>query len=116
MDIDGSGVNGFMSEEGLDGKKIGAVFIKVCAEGMAEGMTGQPVRPAEALLMSSDVAGDIESVDRTFTAVDFREEPVSGTIIGIPVLSEDIEGVLRKDGITVGTVLAMRDMDAHIFS
>ena len=116
MDIDGGGVKRFMSEERLDGKKVGAVFIEVRAEGMTEGMAGQPVGPAKALLMGIDMAGNIEGVNRPLAAVDFREKPVSRTIIGIPVLSEDIEGVLRKDGITVGPVFAMADMDAHIFS
>ena len=60
MDIDGGGVKRFMSEECLDGKKIGAVFIKVRAESMAERVAGDPVRPAEALLMSIDMAGDIK--------------------------------------------------------
>ena len=66
--------------------------------------------------MSMDMAGDIEGINRFLAAIDFREKPAGRTIIGIPVLSEDVESVLGKDGITVGSVLSMRDMDAHIFT
>lgn len=45
-----------MSKQGLNGKQIDPIFIEVGAEGMPEGMTGQPLIPAKAAFMFMDVS------------------------------------------------------------
>jgi hypothetical protein len=52
MDIDHGGVQGLVAHEMLDCEKVGTVLIKVGAEGMAEGMAGDAVLPAETLFMA----------------------------------------------------------------
>lgn len=47
MDIDRGGIQGFMSKQGLNGKQVCAILIKVCAKGMPERVTGEMVRPPE---------------------------------------------------------------------
>jgi len=52
MDINHGGIQGSMAHKFSDHKQIVAVFIKVGAEGMAEGMAGDAVLPAETLFMA----------------------------------------------------------------
>ena len=42
MHINGGGLDGFMSHEGLDGEQVHPVFIQMGAKSMAEGVAGKP--------------------------------------------------------------------------
>ena len=115
VDINGGGIEGLMSKEGLDGEEVDAVFVEVGAEGVAEGMAGEPSGPAEAVLMGMDVPGEEEGVDRPVLPVLLWEKITHRPSAGKPVLSEDVQSGFREDGIAVGAVFAMSDVDAHVF-
>lgn len=105
-----------MSEEGLDREEIHPVLVKMGAEGMAEGMTGDAVIMAKLILSLRDVAADKEGIDRAVLPALFREEITGRSAAGKPVVGKDSEGGIRKDGIPVGAVLSVRDVDAHVFA
>ena len=107
MDINGGGIERLMSKEGLDGEEVGAVFIEVGAEGMPEGMAGESLWPAEAFLMGMDVPGEEEGVDRAVLPILLWEKITHRFSAGKPVLSQDVQGGLREDGITVRAILAV---------
>ena len=58
MDVNGGGFNGPVAQEGLDGEQVRAIFVKIGAESMVEGMAGEPLRPAKAPFMGMDVPGE----------------------------------------------------------
>jgi len=55
VDIDGGGMQGFMPHKSFNGKQVCAVFIQMCAKGMAEGMAGKPAFPSQPVLMGMDM-------------------------------------------------------------
>lgn len=91
VDINGRGRKGLVSHEGLDGEQVRAVFVKVRAESMAEGMTGDALRPAQAALMLMDVPQEEEGVDGFVPSGLFRKEITHGAAAGEPVLCEDVQ-------------------------
>ena len=103
-----------MSKESLDGKEVSAVFVQVCAEGMAEGMTGQPLGPSEAEFMGMDVPGEEKGINRPVQSALFWEEIPHRFAIGKPVLRKDVKCGMGKESEAVGTVFPMGDVDAHI--
>ena len=105
-----------MSKKGPDLEQVGAVFIKMGAKRMSEGVAGETFFPAKPALMGVDVPGKIERVDRPVSAGLFREEPAKRLAIGKPVLSEQIKSCFGKDGIAVLPALGMTDMYPHIFT
>ena len=94
VDIDGSGIERFMSKEGLDGEEVSTVFIEVGAEGMPKGMAGEPPGPAEAFLMGMDVPGEEEGVNRPVLSILLWEKITQRLSAGKPVLSQDVQGGL----------------------
>ena len=66
--------------------------------------------------MSIDMTSHIEGVDWTITTISFREKPSARSVIGTPVLSEDVQGILGKDSVTIRTILGVCDMYAHILA
>ena len=79
-------------------------------------MAGQAFRPAEFPLVGRDVAWKVEGVNRAGGIILFREDPFPRTAAGKPVAVEDFKSCTGKDGKSVGTGLAVRDMDAHVFA
>lgn len=63
MDVDHSGIQRLVAHEMLNCEQISPVLIKVRAEGMAEGMTGDAMLPAEAFFMGMNMPCKIESID-----------------------------------------------------
>ena len=51
MDIEQSGVQGFMSHKVFDRQEVSAVFIEMGTKRMPERMAGDPVFPVEARCM-----------------------------------------------------------------
>lgn len=114
MDIDSSRVERLVTEKSLYGQKVDAVFIEMSAESMTEGMAGKAMRPSKTFFMVMDMTRDIERIHRTLFLHYLGEEPVHRSAAFTPVLSKDIESILGKDSKSVGTVLGMRYIDAHI--
>lgn len=44
-----------MSHKSPDGKQVSPIFLQMCTKSMAEGMTGEPVFPAEPFLVGMDM-------------------------------------------------------------
>lgn len=102
-----------MSHKGLDGKQVRAVLVKMCAESMAERVAGNALRPAQSALMFMDVPGEEKGVNGLIPSGLFWEKVSHGPAAGTPVLGEDVQGSLGKDGITALAVLAMADENVH---
>lgn len=102
-----------MSKESLDGKEVGAILIEVGAKSMAEGMAGEPVFPAEAVLMGMDMPGKEKGINGPVFPVLLREEKAAGSAVSEPVFGEQVECGFGENGITVMAVFGMRDVEAH---
>ena len=114
MDINRGGIQGFMSKDSLYCQQVSAVFIKVRTKGMPERMAGDAPRPSQAVFVFMDMPGKEKGVNRAAGISLLREEPSAGAAAFEPVLREDIEGILRQDGIPVFPAFGMRDVDPHI--
>ena len=77
-------------------------------------MAGEPPGPTELLFVAPDMPRQEEGVDGPGGIRLFREEPPGGPATGEPVLCEDIQGRAGKEGVPVGPVLPMGDMDPHV--
>lgn len=105
-----------MPEQGFNGKQVNPILIKVGAEGMAEGMAGNPLRPSKGTLHIMDMPGQIKGVDRLIVSGLLWKKPVHGFAKLEPVGGQDVQGSFGKNGITVGAILGMDNVDAHIFT
>ena len=85
VDIERRGVQGLMSQEGLDRQKIRTAFIKMGTEGMAKGMAGEPFGPAKTFFMGMDMPGEKEGINGKVFAALLWEKKTSGLAAGIPV-------------------------------
>ena len=94
VNINSGGIQGLMSKESFDREEVGAVFIEVCAEGVAKRMAGEPPWPAEAVLMGMDVPGEEEGVDRPVLPILLWEKITQRLSAGKPVLSQDVQSGL----------------------
>ena len=94
VDIDGGGGDRLVPHEGLDGEQVGAVLVEVGAEGMAERVAGDALRPAQAALVGVDVPGKEECVDGLVLSGLLREEVPLGPPAGAPIEREDVQGGL----------------------
>lgn len=97
----------------MNGEQVGSILIKMGAEGMAEGMAGETVFPTKFGFF-----GRNELVYRIrchgacrVTAVGKQESLWPAEME--PILCQDIESVLREDGVAVRTCFGMTDMYAH---
>ena len=115
MDIEQSGVQGFMSHKGFDRQEVSAVFIEMGTKRMPERMAGDPVFPAEGIFMCAHMAHDIKGINRAGRIRLFWKKTAGWAVISIPVFRKDFQCFLREDRITVRAVFGMCDMDAHIF-
>ena len=75
-------------------------------------MAGEPPGPSEFFFVATDMPRQEEGVDGTGGVRLFWEEPPGGPSTGEPVLCEDIKGCAGKEGVPVGPVLAMGDMES----
>lgn len=114
MDINGGRIQRFMSKEGLDSKKIGTILVEMGAESMAEGVAGKAMDPAKLCFAGENGlvygVGDHMLVRMAV----FREKPSHGFAGWEPVISKNLQGVRRKNGITVRASFGMTDMNAHV--
>lgn len=94
MDIDESGVQCLVSYKVLDSQKVSSVFIEMGIKGMAEGMAGNLVFPAEGLFVDPHMPNDIKRVNRPGRICLLRKKTVARAAIFKPVLGEDIQGFL----------------------
>lgn len=115
MDIDQGRIQKSVSHEIFNSQQVCPIFIKVGPKSVAERMTGEPVLPSKGIFMCPHVTADIKSINGPGRIRLFREKPTSWTSVSKPVVREDIESFLGKDGVTVGTVFRVDDMDPHIF-
>ena len=104
-----------MPEKGLYGKQVNTVFIEVGPQGVAEGMAGDAVRPAEFLFMPCDPPGKVERVYGLVRVFCLVEEVSHGPAALEPVLCEQVQGVFRHCSVPVMPVFGMSDMDPHVF-
>ena len=115
MDIDQGRIQGSVSHEVFNGQQVCPVFIKVGAESVAERMAGEPVLPAKGIFVCPHVTADIKGINGPGRIGLFREEPAGWTPVSKPVVREEIQSFLGKDGVAVGTAFGAGDMDPHIF-
>lgn len=115
MDIDGRGFQRFMAEQCFNGHKINPVFIEACSKSMPERMAGKASGLSEFCLVFCDMSGEIKGVNGFCGISLFRKKVAGWPATGKPVLGKDIKSRLGENGITVRTVFAMSDVDAHVF-
>ena len=114
MDIQNSGTDTFMAHECLDGHKISTIFIKMGPESVPESMAGDPFGPAKLYFVIMDMPGDKESIDRAGRVSLFGKEQTGRPAACKPVRLKDLQGMVGQDGIPVGPVLSVSDMDPFI--
>ncbi len=83
-----------MPHQCFNGKQVHAVFVQMGAEGMAEGMAGKPVLPAQPVLMGMDMPGEEEGVDGPVFPILLWEEVSPGLPVCKPVLCQQVKGSL----------------------
>lgn len=93
MDIDRGGIQGFMSKQGLNGKQVCAILIKVCTKSMPERMTGETVLPPEFSFFGRDKLIDRTGSHGTGRVVTVGEKEPGGSAIFKPVTRQNIKGV-----------------------
>ena len=114
MHIYNSRVNALMPHKGLDSQEVCTVLIKVCSESMPESMAGDPFGPAKLFFVIMDMSGDKKSIDRAGRVCLFGKEQTGRPAACKPVLCKDLQSMVGQDGIPVGPVLAVSDMDPFI--
>ena len=102
-----------MSKQGFNGKKIDPIFIQVGTKSMAKGMAGDAWLPAKSPLLGVDMSGKIKGINGLIRIILFREKPAGGSAEFEPVPGKDIQSIFRKNGISVRTVFAVRDVNTH---
>lgn len=113
MDIDRGGIQGSMSKQGLNGKQVRAILIKVCAKGMPERVAGETVRPSEFGFFGGDkLVGRIGS-HGTGGIVTVGEKEPGRPAVFKPVTRQDIKGVFGEDGKAGRAVFGGTDMYVH---
>ena len=92
VDIEGSGIQGFVAHKGLYGHKIHPVLVEMGTEGMAEGVAGKTFGPSKLLFGLMDMPGEEEGINGVRRDPLFWEEPSSWPAACEPVLRKDGEG------------------------
>ena len=115
MNIDQGRIQRLVSHEIFNGQQVCPIFIKVGAESVAERMTGEPVLPSKGIFMCPHMTANIKSINGAGRIRLFREKPTGWMSVSKPVVREDVQSFLGKDGVAVGTAFGMGDMDPHIF-
>ena len=113
MDINGGGVQRLMSKQGLNSKKVGAIFVEMGAESVAERMAGQLMLQAEFAFFGRDKLADGIRNDMLVGMVPFGEEPAGRFSKSEPVVRKDLQCQGRQNGVPVRPSLRMADMDPH---
>lgn len=116
MNVDQGRIQGLVSHEIFDGQQVCPVFIKVGPKSVPERVAGDPVLPSKEIFMGSYMTADIKSINGTGRIGLFRKKPFRWTTVFKPVSGKEIQGLLGKDGVAVGTAFGMGDMDPHIFA
>lgn len=102
-----------MPEERFNGEQVSAVFIKVGAKCVPKRMAGETVLPAKFSFFGGNKLVYRIRGHGLLGIITVREEESHGSAGMEPVLCQDIQCILGKDGITVRTCLGMTDMYAH---
>ena len=113
MDINGGGVQRFMSKQGLNGEKVGAIFVEMGAESVAERVAGQLMLQAKFVFFGRDKLVNGIRNDMLVGMVPFREEPAGWFSKSEPVVRKDLQCQGRENGIPVRPGFGMADMDPH---
>lgn len=103
MDVDGSGIDAFMSHKGFEGKQVRPVLIMISGKSMPESMAGKAVFPSQFLLMGTDVIWDTLVVDGPGRISFLWEKEIPGPVLpgqGIPVPEDELPGGLRELGVS----------------
>ena len=79
-----------MSKQGFNDKQVNPVLIKVGAESMVEGMTGNTFLPSEGMLRVMDMSGQIKGVNGFVVLELLWKKPVHGFAKLEPVDSQDV--------------------------
>lgn len=83
-------------------------------EGMPERMTGDTLRPAESSFVCVDMSGKIKRINGFARIKLFWKKPACRLIVCEPVLREDIQRFMRKNGIAVRTIFRAGDVNTHL--
>lgn len=114
MNIDRGGIQRFMPKQSFDGEQVGAIFIKVGAKRMSERMAGKAFFPSKTAFMLMDVSGKEKGIDGSGRIMLFWKKPAGRAPVLKPVLSKEIQGSFRENGIAVLSCFGMTDMDTVI--
>ena len=114
MHVKCSGMNGFVPQQGFNGKKVSSVFIKVCTKSVPERMAGKARFPAKTEFLCADSLVHSIGNSRAFRIFGVREKPVLRSAAGKPVIGKNLQGIHRKNGIAVRAIFGMPDMDTHV--
>lgn len=102
-----------MPEQHFNGKQVSSVFIKVCAKGVSERMAGETVFQAKfCFFCKNKMIYRIRGHGPSGVIPVGEQEPHWPAGME-PVLCQDIQGILGKDSIPVGTCFGMADMYTH---
>lgn len=81
MDVDGSGIDAFMSHKGFEGKQVRPVLIMISGKSMPESMAGKAVFPSQFLLVGTDVIWDTLVVDGPGRISFLWEKEIPGPVL-----------------------------------
>ena len=115
-DVDRSRIDRFVTEQMLESQKIMRIFIEVCCKGMPKGVTGETMRPAQFILSVPHVKFYVLGIIGFVGISSLWEEIITRPAAFVPISFELFERQRRQQGITIGTVLAMSYVYAHVFT
>ncbi len=102
-----------MPEQGFNSEQVCPIFIEMCAKCMAERMAGQAMGEAKFRFFGKNKLVYRIRSHRAGGVIAVREEEAGRLAGKEPVLGEDIQSIVREDGVTVRACFGMADMDAH---
>ena len=117
VDVDGSGIDAFMSHKGFEGKQVGSVLIMISGKSMPKSMAGKAVFPSQFLLVGTDVIRDTLVVDESGRIPFLCEKESPGPFLyrqGIPVPEDELPGGLRELGVSGRTAFGRTDEDSSV--
>ena len=87
------------------GEKICSILIQMGSEGVTERVAGQLLLPSQFFFVGMNMPAEIEGIYGSVRTILFGEEIASGLSSFIPILGENVQRLLSKDGIAVRPVL-----------
>ena len=103
-----------MTKEFLESKEITGGLIEMCRKRMPESVSLESVRPAESLLGSLDMTIYIVGANMLSRIIPAAKDVIAGlATVHTPVSCQSVDHKRRQRNITIGAILALRNVDPH---